>query len=277
MQSHTDGPHSRPGLATLCVVALLLVAGCGATTDAGGTDAPNTTSVTDGRTATVAAADLPPGVARDGVENATSLLDSHRRSLLATPGVVVTTTNATLAGRSLQTRATTTATANLSRVRYDSRATGDLGNNQTSRRTVVYANTTNVTQRVTADGEVRLANVRPRSETFELALSGFATAANPLRGLLSRGDYRLTNVTRTGDTPVYTLRADSYAGGQLAAAENVTRYTATVRVTAGGVVVAADERIEGRQTASLGSYRFSYRFRPGSVSPEPVGNVTAPR
>ena len=270
MNARTDGSRGRPRLATLCVVALLLVAGCGAATgpdDAGATTATNTTGAT-----AVTADALPSGVTRDGVTNATRLLETHRQALVGTPGRTLTATNATLAGRTVQTETTTTATANLSRVRYDSRATGDLGNDQRSRRTVVYANATNVTQRVTADGEVRLSNVRARSETFELALTGFATASNPLRGLLSRGDYQITNVTRTGDSRVYTLRADSYVGGRLAAAENVTSYAATVRVTDTGVIVSARERIEGREAAAFGSYQFRYRFQPGAVTPEPVGD-----
>lgn len=269
MNAHTDGSRGRPRLATLCVVALLLVAGCGAAT--GPDDAGATTNTTREATAATVAADaLPPGVSRDGVTNATRLLETHRQASLGTPGRTLTATNATLGGRTLQTETTTTATANLSRVRYDSRATGDLGDDQRSRRTVLYANATNVTQRVTVDGEVRLSNVRARSEAFELALTGFATASNPLRGLLSRGDYRLTNVTRTGGGRVYTLRADSYGGGQLVAAENVTSYAATVRVTDAGVVVSARERIEGRETAAFGSYQFRYRFQPGAVTPEPV-------
>lgn len=286
MRPDTDGLRRRH-LATLCVVGLLLVAGCGG---AAGPDTANRTvadgTVTDGTTTETAtpavdslpAAAFPPGVTAAGVQNETQLLGAHRQALVRTPGVIQTGTNATLLDRSFGTRTTTVATAGVDRLRYESRATGDLGDNQSRTETVVYANATNVTQRVTADGEVQLANTRQRTELFERALAGFATATNPIRGLLTRGDFRVANVTHQGETRVFTLRADSYTDSRLVAAENVTSYTATIQIAADGGVLAASERIEGREAADFGSYQFDYRFRPGEVSPEPfVPNATVGR
>ncbi len=286
MRPDTDGPRRRH-LAILCVVGLLLVAGCGG---AAGPDTANRTvtdgTVTDGTTTeTGAAVDslpagaFPPGVTAAGIQNETQLLGAHRQALLRTPGTIRTTTNMTLADRSFRTQTTTVATAGVDRIRYEARGAGDLGNNHSRTETIIYGNATNVTQRVTADGEVQLANVRGRAELFERAFVGFATATSPIRGLLTRGgEFRVVNVTRQGETRMFTLRADSYAGDRLAAAENVTSYTATVQIAADGGVLAASERIEGREAADFGGYRFDYRFRPGAVSPEPfVPNATVGR
>ena|GEM_PF-3142220 len=285
MRPDTDSPRLRRHLATLCVVGLLLVAGCGGAAGPGTANA----TVTDGTTTEATAeptvsvdslslAAFPPGVTAEGVSNQTQLLDAHRTALVRTPGTVRVSTNATIGPRSFETQTTTAATVGVDRVRYEARATGDLGNNQSRTETLIYANATNVTQRVTADGEVQLANVRERTELFDRALGGFATAANPIGGMLSRGEFRVANVTRRGDTRVFTLRADSYVESQLVAAENVTGYTATIQIAGDGGVLAASERIEDREAAAFGGYQFDYRFRASEVSPEPfVPNTTVER
>ncbi|ERH13550.1 MAG: hypothetical protein J07HB67_02590, partial [halophilic archaeon J07HB67] len=141
MRSDTNGPRLRRHLATLCVVGLLLVAGCGGaagpdTTTETGVDGTPTGTVTETTTTDSPAAAFPPGVTAAGVGNQTRLLEAHRAALVRTPGTVRVSTNVTIGSRSIETRTTTVATAGVDRVRYEGRGTGDLSDNRSRTETL---------------------------------------------------------------------------------------------------------------------------------------------
>jgi hypothetical protein len=143
-------------------------------------------------------------------------------------------------------------------------------NETVNRTTILYGNETAVAQHVTADGNVTLANTKNRSDVFDRALRGLATATNPLRGVLRRGEFTVTEVEQVHGTPVIVLQADAYSGGNLMRAENVKQYEATVRITANGTVLSASESVVGTTNSRTQHYRFSYEFTPQPVDPSPL-------
>lgn len=295
-------PRSRTWT-TLALLAVVVLAGCAgagpttqtptdsatATPSTGLTPTANGTGTTTGAvtetdtnndadTTDDLAASRPPGVDEDGVGNLTKLVLAHRESVVATPGVVEGHTNVTRGNRTVVADTTAVATANLTRVRYESQATADSESGTMNKTTVLYGNETSVAQRVVLDGEVRLANVKNRSFLFDRALTGLATAQNPVRGLLKRGNFSVVGVEEIDGTSVVTLEAEGYNGGRLASAESVREYTATVRITENGLVLSASEEIVGTEDARLNYYEYAYSFTADSVDPEPlvIENTTTP-
>lgn len=277
---------SRPStrIAPLLVVLLVALAGCGglssppadsptASPTATATVTPTATPTATPTPTPAPSAAFPRGIDSTGVTNVTAVLATHRANVAATAGVVTHRTNASLAGRTVVSNVTAAATANLTRVRYESRSRTVEPNTTRTRLTVISANATNVSQHVVADGNVTLNNTLARGDTYDTALTGLATATSPLRGVLRRGNFTVTDVTETNGTRVVTLDADSYAeSGRLYDPENVASYDATLRITADGTVLSANERIVGTEPTDGRYYVFDYAFAPGPVSPSPVGH-----
>jgi hypothetical protein len=234
------------------------------------TDDTTTTSVQATATKTELEATLPSGISRNGIENVSQVLSVHQSQLATRPGTVKTHTNATLGNRTVLADVTVNATSNLTRVRYEGRSQTRTPNETGNRTTILYGNETAVVQRVTVDGNVTLANTKNRSDVFDRALRGLATATNPLRGVLRRGEFTVTEVDQVHGTSVIVLQADAYSGGNLARAENVEQYEATVRVTANGTVLSASESVVGTTNSRTQHYRFSYEFTPQPVDPSPL-------
>ncbi|MFB6175677.1 MAG: hypothetical protein ABEI99_00770 [Halobaculum sp.] len=275
---------TRSTVAVAAVAVVVLLAGC---SGVGNQSTPRSTT-TDSQTPTaaatstdrpVSAATLPPGVNSTGVENASRLVAAHESAVIREGGRVETTTNATLGAGPILSETERTATPNLTTVRYDARVTGEGVAGASVREVTIYGNETSVRQRVTVDGNVTTATVRNRTDTFDVALVGLATARNPVRGALRRGNFSVTGVERTDEGAVLTLRADEYDGGRLVAPANVSGYTATVRVTTDGLVRSVSERIEPVDGVAFGGYRFDYQYRAADSPPEPPtpANATAGR
>jgi len=198
------------------------------------------------------------------------VLSAHQSQVAARPGTVETHTNATIGNRTVLADVTVNATADLTRVRYEGRSVTRSANETVNRTTILYGNETAVAQHVTADGNVTLANTKNRSDVFDRALRGLATATNPIRGVLSRGEFTVTDVGQVQGTSVIVLRADAYTGKNLVRAENVRQYEATIRVTTNGTVLSANESLVGTTDAEMEYYRFSYDFDPRPVDPDPL-------
>lgn len=264
------------------VTVLVLLAGCGGVSDPSVTQSE--TTVVDSETVTpteqtVSETTLPPGVTRTGVDNVSRLVMAHESAVIRQGGRVETTTNATLGSQQVRSVTTRTATQNLTAVRYEASVTTDTATGGTDQDVLIYANETSVSQRVTVDGNVTMDTVRNRSDVFETALTSFATARNPIRGTLRRGNFSVAGVERTDGQTIITLRADEYTGGQLVATGNVSSYSATVRVTADGLVRSATERITPVNDTAFGGYRFDYQYQPVESPPQPptTDNTTAGR
>ena len=231
-------------------------------------DHTTTTSVQATATKTELEATLPSGISRDGIENRSRVLSVHQAQLAARSGTVTTHTNATLGNRTVLADVTVNATSDLTRVRYEGQSVTRTPNETVNRTTILYGNETTVAQYVSVDGNVTLANTKNRSDVFDQALRGLATATNPLRGVLRRGEFSVTEVGQVNGTSVIVLRADTYTGGNLMPAENVDQYEATVRITANGTVLSASESVVGTKNSKTQYYRFSYEFTPQPVDPD---------
>lgn len=285
---------------TLGLVVLLCLAGCGSVSDSQAT--PDSTTLATNESTTVASPSsvasttrptatppstatsspsstpatveqVPVGINSEGVENVSAVIAGHEARLVATPGVVTHSTNATLGGRSVVASVRVAATSNLTRVRYVSRAEASTENGTRTVVEAITANETTVGQYAAVNGNVTLDNRQNRSGVFEMALPGLSTAANPLRGTLSRGEFTVTNVTTVDGTDLVTLRSDRYVGERPLASSNVANYTATVQVTESGLIRSATERIVGTVDGDRRYYIYTYRFAPMTVDLPPSPRI----
>lgn len=263
------GPRqSLHAYSLLALVVLVALAGCsglgGQTPATPGANTATTDAVTESELAL-----LPHGLSEDGVTNATLLAERHEANVVATPGRIVMRTNASLLDRTVRANTTAAATAKLTGVAYESHSVTTGSNVSMTRTTTISANETAIRQHVVVDGNTTLSNTRNRTETFDRALRGLTTGVNPLRGVLKRGNFTVTNVTETESGHVVVLEANEYTGGKLYDAANVSDYQATISMTTNGTVLEAHEHIHGTEAANRRHYRFSFEFIPGDVNRTP--------
>jgi hypothetical protein len=164
------------------------------------------------------------------------------------------------------------AETNLTRVRHVAQSRRTTESETQNSTTVVAANATSVRQYTVADGNVTLDNRRNRTELFDRALRGLSTATSPIRGMLRRGNFTVTQDT-LDDATAIALHADQYAGGQMYPSEDVVAYNATVRVTPDGLVRSATERIVAQRDDGESRYHFAYDFKPRPVNLPSVPQV----
>jgi hypothetical protein len=216
---------------------------------------------------------LPPGLTDTGARNVRELTDAHEAAAARTPGVVTHTTNTTVRGLSVVATVRVAAEANLTRVRYVSRAQRSTADGARNVTTVVAANETSVKQFTAADGNVTLDNRLNRTDLFDRSLRGLSTASNPIRGALQRGNFTVADSRERDGETVLTLRSDRYVGSRLYDPENVVSYDATLRLTADGLVRSASERIVAQRSGNRSEYTFTYEFEPRPVALPAVPQV----
>ncbi|WP_435130062.1 hypothetical protein [Halobaculum sp. D14] len=265
--SETGPRQSLHAYSLLALVVLVAFAGC---SGLGGqaTSTPAATTTTADAVTESELALLPHGLSEDGVTNATLLAERHETNVVGMPGKIVMRTNASLLDRTVHANTTATATANLTEVAYESQGVTTGPNVSMTRSTTIMANETAIRQHVVVNGNTTLANTRNLTAGFDRALRGLTTGVNPLRGIFKRGNFTVTNITETERGHVIVLKANEYTSGKLYDAANVSDYHATVRMTANGTVLKANEYIQGTEAANRRHYRFSFEFIPEYVNPD---------
>lgn len=271
--------NPRQLAATVALVALLVLAGCGGPTDSASTPAPTTPTtatptatpsptVSPTSTATPAptnAEQLAPGITAAGVVNASVTAAAHESRAAATPGVSTLATNVSLDSQQLRTHERAVATANLTRVNFVARYTTVNEANTTE---FVSANATTVRNFVRANGTVRLNSYQNRTDTFDTVLRSLATDARVIEQLLTRGNFSVESVTVDGESMV-RLTTETYAGTQYDPA-TVESYEARVLVSPDGLVHSAREQLVLTDTAPLDSQHRRYQFTAQSVDLPPT-------
>ncbi|RNJ27080.1 hypothetical protein [Halosegnis longus] len=274
-------------VATLAVVALLVLAGCSgltgsfttatpspsptATTTPTATGTPTVTSTptpTATPTATPDPADadqLAPGITAAGVVNASAAAAAHDARAAATPGVSTLATNISLDGQRLVTHERAVATANLTRVDFVARYTTVEGTETTE---LVSANATTVRNFVRTNETVRLDSYQNRTETFDTVVRSLATDARVIEQLLTRGNFTAESVTVDGE-PMVRLTTETYAGSQYDA-DTVESYEARVLVSPDGLVHSARERLVLTDAVPLDAQQRTYQFTPRTVDLPPT-------
>ena len=272
----------RRFVATLAVVALLMLAGCSGFTGSPATATPSpspavtpTTTVTDTPTvtstptptatptATPDPADAPrlaPGITTAGVVNASATAAAHEARVAATPGVSVLATNMSLDGEQVTTRERAVATANLSRVNFVASYTTIEGTETTE---LVSANATTVRNYVVANETVQLDNYQNRTETFDRVIQSLATDSRVIERLLASGDFTVASVTVDGESMVQ-LTTETYAGSQYDP-DTVESYEARLLVGPDGLVHSAREHIVLTDAVPLESRMRVYQFTAQAV------------
>lgn len=224
------------------LVALLVVlAGCNGFTGGdqpppGNTPAPAPTPTPTETTPTerpLTAEELPPGLERSGIENATALTATNVDRLVETGYVAELQLTATLNSqgqtRNLSFHRRDTVTNNASNFLLHAERTQD-GEQE---RATVWSNGSTTLLRTEAEGRTRYqhVDVDPRQITSQLA------ARELLAGYFAAGNYSITDVNRTSDQPRVTLTADRYvtqSREQLPAPANVSQFSSTIVVDLDG-------------------------------------------
>ena len=269
---------SRRLVATLAVVALLVLAGCSGLTGSSATATPSpsptptatgtptatpTSTPTATPTATPDPADaeqLAPGITTAGVVNASATAAAHEARVAATPGVSVLATNMSLDGEQVTTRERAVATANLSRVDFVASYTTIEGTDTTE---FVSANATTVRNYVVANETVQLDSYQNRTETFDRVIRSLATDSRVIERLLTTGDFTAESVTVDGESMV-RLTTETYAGSQYDP-DTVESYEARLLVGSDGLVHSAREHLVVTDAVPLESRQRAYQFTAESV------------
>lgn len=283
-------PSRRQLQRTVVAVGLLVLvalSGCAGLSDTGSSTpspvgpATATPSVTQTPTASPAMPNatsshkFPAGLNDTAVRNVTQVVRAHQETAIETQGIVTHTTDSTTRGRSVNASVRVAAETNLTRVRYLSQAQAVTENETRNTTTAIVANETSVKQYTAVNGNITLDNRQNRTDLFDRALRGLSTGTNPLRGMLRRGNFTVTDESGPKNAEPVTLRSDRYAGGRLFDDENVVAYNATVQITADGLVRSAAEHIVAQRDGNESQYSFTYDFEPQSVDILPVPQVPA--
>ncbi|WP_327050843.1 DUF7537 family lipoprotein [Halomicrococcus gelatinilyticus] len=226
---------TRRPLAALLLAAAVLAAGCVGGFGSGTPDA-TTAETTDGTTthATTtgvgpADAALPPGVTESGLANATKLVAAHEAALAET-GYEFRFTASTWYGNETSAGTQTgTVAVGLSSFLV----TKSVQDDSSTYTTATWANESVALTAFTSDGERRYQE-RERNADTQKEITSQATKAITLQSILDSGEFSVTEVERTGERTLTTVRADAYAGD--ARFDDVSEYNATVVVDASGRV-----------------------------------------
>ncbi|WP_143823796.1 hypothetical protein [Halosegnis longus] len=275
-------------VATLAVVALLVLAGCSGLTGSSATATPSpsptptatgTPTVTSTPTPTTTptatpdpadAAQLAPGITTAGVVNASATAAAHEARVAATPGVSALATNISLDGEQVTTRERAVATANFSRVNFVASYTTIEGTDTTE---FVSANATTVRNYAVANETVQLDSYRNRTETFDRVIQSLATDSRVIEQLLISGDFTAASVTVDGEAMV-RLTTETYAGSQYDP-DAVESYEARLLIGPDGLVHSAREDIVLTDAVPLESRQRAYQFTAESVDLPPTLRLPA--
>lgn len=268
---------NRTSLGVVLLVILVVFAGCaglpggGPSTDAPPTPREGTPTLDEGTPRggtptldegtpredlpTLSEGELPAGVTRDGIANATLVTRRNAEVLVETGYVSDLQIDATLSFQG-QTRNTTllqreTVTKGASSFLFQS---AQLQAGQTARSTV-WSNGSIALLRSVQGNQTQYRRIAPERITSQLA------AQQVLADYIGTGDYTISEVSREDGRTLITLTADEYVTqtrAELPAPENVSRFESTV-------VIDSDGRIHNA-TISLAversrSQRFAFALR----------------
>ena len=229
---------TRRPLAALLLAAAVLAAGCvggfgsgtpDATTTVGTTAVPTTTQTTTTPGDGPASTDLPPGVSGSRLANATKLVAAHESALAETGYEFEYTADTRYANETSVGTQTGTVAAGLSSFLV----TKSVQDDSSTYTTATWANESVALTTFTSDGERRYQE-RERNADTQKEITSQATKVITLQSILDSGEFSATEVERTGDWTLTTLRADAYSGdGRF---DDVSEYNATVVVDSSGRV-----------------------------------------
>lgn len=260
----------RQILATLAVVALLLVAGCSGLT--GPSDGGELTEE-----------EMPPGVTQQGVANATVLADAHRQALTTSGFQHSLHTNYTMqtevGNQSFDSAQDAAAKPNLTEYHMVVKQDVQMGDGSIGTvHTEIWGNESTTLLRLSRGNRTAYRQVPANSPQFNASRS--TTFAPTLAGYLQLGNYTIADSERRDGTTYITLNATGIDEKTVPTSfdvENVSNYTGQVVVDSEGRIHSLDTRLEMQTQYGNATVRVDYRLQQtGDVTVEqPTWTATA--